>query len=53
MKYRSQDTLEKDGKTFRFRTCLKSMGFTDYELENRPLVGIVNSGNNMSRGIII
>lgn len=50
MKYRSQDTLEKRWENVPFRTCLKSMGFTDYELENRPLVGIVNSGNNIVPG---
>lgn len=50
MKYRSQDTLKKSWENVPFRACLKSMGFTDFELEDRPLIGIVNSGNNIVPG---
>ncbi len=50
MVYRSQDTLKKSWENVPFRCCLKSMGFTDYELKDRPLIGIVNSGNNIVPG---
>lgn len=50
MYFRSQDTLEKKWENVPFRACLKSMGFTDFELKDRPLIGIVNSGNNIVPG---
>ncbi len=50
VEYRSQDTLKKSWENVPFRACLKSMGFTDFELEDRPLIGIVNSWNNIVPG---
>lgn len=50
MYFRSQDTLKKSWENVPFRSCLKSMGFTDFELHDRPLIGIVNSGNNIVPG---
>ena len=32
------------------RALFKSMGFTDFELKDRPLIGIVNSWNNICPG---
>jgi len=51
MKYpRSASMLEKNIDTIGYRCCFKSMGYTDYELDGRPLIGIANSWNTSVPG---
>ncbi|MDR1418875.1 MAG: dihydroxy-acid dehydratase [Treponema sp.] len=49
MKYRSADILEGEGSGF-YRSLFKAMGYTDHELDGRPLVGIANSWNTLVPG---
>ena len=50
MRYRSQVAFQKSWENVPYRACLKSMGFTDFELQDRPLIGIANSWNNIVPG---
>lgn len=51
MKYpRSSTMLDKNIDTGGYRCCFKSMGYTDYELDGRPLIGIANSWNTSVPG---
>lgn len=51
MKYsRSGTMLEKGIDTGGYRCCFKSMGYTDFELNDRPLIGIANSWNTSVPG---
>ncbi|MDR1288193.1 MAG: dihydroxy-acid dehydratase [Treponema sp.] len=49
MKYRSEDILKGENSVF-YRSLFKSMGYTDYELNGRPLIGIANSWNTLIPG---
>lgn len=49
MNYRSGENLKGPEKAFA-RSLFKSMGYTDEELTDRPLVGIVNSWNTLVPG---
>ena len=50
MRFRSEDILAKKWENVPSRACLKATGFSDFELKNRPIIGIVNSGNNIVSG---
>ena len=50
MTYFSQGTLEKRPENAAVRCCFKAMGYTDYELDKRPLIGIANSWNTIVPG---
>jgi dihydroxy-acid dehydratase len=51
MKYlRSSSMLERRIDTGGPRCCFKAVGYTDYELEDRPLIGIANSWNTSVPG---
>lgn len=47
---RSATMLEKEIDTIGYRCCFKSMGYTDFELKDRPLIGIANSWNTSVPG---
>lgn len=49
MKYRSEELLDKDSGGFA-RSLFKSMGYTDHELDGRPIIGIANSWNTLVPG---
>ncbi|HZJ83916.1 MAG TPA: dihydroxy-acid dehydratase [Syntrophomonadaceae bacterium] len=49
MKFRSQDIL-KGKENGLFRALYKSMGYTDEELTDRPIIGIANSWNTLVPG---
>ncbi len=49
MKYRSEDTL-KGAENSINRSLYKSMGYSDDELNNRPMIGIANSWNTIVPG---
>ncbi len=49
MKYRSTDIL-KGSENGLFRALYKSMGYTDDELTDRPVIGIANSWNTLVPG---
>jgi dihydroxy-acid dehydratase len=49
MKYRSAEILEGEGSGF-YRSLFKSMGYTDNELNGKPLIGIANSWNTLVPG---
>lgn len=49
MKYRSADIL-RDSENGLFRALYKSMGYTDEELTDRPVIGIANSWNTLVPG---
>ena len=50
MKYQSQQILEKKVACAPQRGLFKSMGYTDFELKDRPLIGIANSWNTICPG---
>jgi dihydroxy-acid dehydratase len=49
MEYRSEDILKGENGVF-YRSLFKSMGYTDYELDGKPLIGIANSWNTLIPG---
>lgn len=50
MKYRSQGTLKKTPENAAVRCCFKALGYSDYELEDKPVIGIANSWNTIVPG---
>lgn len=50
MKFRSEGTLKKTPENAAVRCCFKAMGYTDYELDSRPVIGIANSWNTIVPG---
>ena len=49
MKYRSAQILDGESNAL-YRSLFKSMGYTDYELSGKPLIGIANSWNTLVPG---
>ena len=49
MKLRSTELLGGEGSGL-YRSLFKAMGYTDYELNGKPLIGIVNSWNTLVPG---
>ncbi|MEI3141267.1 MAG: hypothetical protein V8S34_06820 [Lawsonibacter sp.] len=53
MAYPSEQTFGPQVRCAPQRSLLKAMGYTDFELKDRPLIGIASSWNTISRGTII
>ncbi len=49
MAYRSEDLLQGPEKPF-YRSIFKSMGYSDFELDHRPMIGIANTFNTLCPG---
>lgn len=49
MAYRSEDLLQGPEKPF-YRSIFKSMGYSDFELNHRPMIGIANTFNTLCPG---
>ena len=49
-KCRSQGTLEKKPENVAVRCCFKAMGYSDYELDGRSVIGIANAWNTIVPG---
>ncbi len=49
MSYRSEDLLQGAEKPF-YRSIFKSMGYSDFELDHRPMIGIANTFNTLCPG---
>ena len=49
MAYRSEDLLQGAEKPF-YRSIFKSMGYSDFELDHRPMIGIANTFNTLCPG---
>ncbi|GHT77104.1 dihydroxy-acid dehydratase [Spirochaetia bacterium] len=49
MQYRSAGILTGEGSAF-YRSLFKAMGYTDHELDGKPLIGIANSWNTLVPG---
>ena len=45
--YQSASILQKTMNNTSQRCIFKSLGYTDYELQDRPLIGIANSYNTI------
>lgn len=49
-KYNSSSILEKNIQNTAQRCIFKSLGYTDFELDNRPIIGIANTFNTICPG---
>lgn len=49
MKFRSNEIMHGEDSPF-YRSLFKSMGYSDYELDHRPLIGIANTWNTCVPG---
>jgi len=49
MKYRSAEILDGEGSGS-YRCLFKAMGYSDYELNDKPIIGIANSWNTLVPG---
>lgn len=49
MEFRSNEIMHREDAPF-YRSLFKSMGYSDYELDHRPLIGIVNTWNTCVPG---
>ena len=49
MTYRTEELLQGAEKPF-YRSIFKSMGYTDNELDHKPIIGIANTWNNLLPG---
>ena len=50
MAYPSEQTFGPQVRCAPQRSLLKAMGYTDFELKDRPLIGIASSWNTISPG---